>query len=547
MSKRISRSAFLKGAGALFWSLTSGNWLAGCSNRFSFPVRWLGPSMALGHAIRDRTLTPYKGKPEEKKTIYIIGGGIAGLSAGWWLKRNGFDDFQIFELENNVGGNSSSGQNDVSKYPRGAHYVPIPNEESQYVREFFQEIGVIKGFAQDGKAVYDELYLCHDPQERLFKDGSFQEGLVPHKGLQSEDKIQTERFFKIIEELRSAKGLDGKPAFAIPVDLSSNDAKYKKLDQISMADWLLHNEFDSKPLLWYVEYCCKDDYGAIPDIVSAWAGLHYFAGRRGKAANGEHNTVVTWPEGNGFLVEKLREKLKDHLKTGEMVTQISNEEGGLKISTQAGDSKKAYQCEYAIFASPRFLADYLVKDYPKNLPGSSSNKNSLSYSPWIVANITLSRIPPSRGVQPAWDNVSYYSESLGYVNATHQNISTRSSKTVITYYLPLSSFEPKAGRMKLYTDDQKKWLKHIIADLDKMHPDIQTYIKEVELWPWGHGMIRPIVGYVWGEDRKLMQQNVGNIYFAHSDMSGISNFEEAQYQGIKAAGHIMDKLGHKPG
>ena len=50
-----------------------------------------------------------------------------------------------------------------------------------------------------------------------------------------------------------------------------------------------------------------------------------------------------------------------------------------------------------------------------------------------------------------------------------------------------------------------------------------------------------------GQPPKLMQQNLGNIYFAHSDMSGISNFEEAQYQGIKAAGHIMDKLGHKPG
>lgn len=545
MSKRISRANFLKGAGALLWSLSSGNWLSGCSGKFNFPVRWLGPSLAMGHAMRDKTLVPFDGEPKEKKTVYIVGGGIAGLSAGWWLKKNGFTDFQIIELEKNVGGNSTYGSNNISKYPWGAHYVPVPNEESKHVREFFQEIGVIKGLQEDGRAIYDELYLCHDPQERLFKDGSFQEGLVPHKGLQSEDKFQTQRFFKLVEELRHAKGVDGKPAFAIPIDLSSQDPKYKDLDKISMAQWLTENKFDSKPLLWYVQYCCKDDYGSNPDTVSAWAGLHYFAGRRGKAANGEHNTVVTWPEGNGFLVEKLREKLKDHIKTGEMVTQISNSSGGLRISTQSSENKQAYSCEYAIFSSPRFLAGYLIKDYPKTSPGSPSRKEALSYAPWIVANLTLSRIPPSRGVQPAWDNVSYYSQSLGYVNATHQNISTRTSKTVITYYLPLTKFEPRAGRTKLLSDSPQKWLKTIIADLDKMHPDIQNYILEAELWPWGHGMIRPTVGYIWGVDRKIMQENLGNIYFAHSDMSGISNFEEAQFQGIKAAGHIMEKLGHK--
>lgn len=547
MSKRISRSAFLKGAGLFFWSLASGNWLTSCTTKAKYSVRWLGPTMAMGHQLRDRTISPFEGPASEKKRVIIAGGGIAGLSAGWWLKKNGFDDFFILELEKSVGGNSTSSQNNVSKYPWGAHYVPVPNDESTHVREFFKEVGIIQEFAKDGKAVYNELYLCHDPQERLFKDGSFQEGLVPKKGLQTNDKEQIDRFFKTVENLRAAKGNDGKPVFAIPLDLSSQDPTYTSLDKISMAEWLTQNNFDSKPLLWYVKYCCKDDYGSNPESVSAWAGLHYFSGRRGKAANGEHNTVVTWPEGNGFLVEQLRQKLKDHIQTGTLITGIQNDDGGLKISTQSVPEAKAYSSEYLIFACPRFLSGYLIKNYPKTNPGSPARKDALTYAPWIVANITLDKIPFARGVLPAWDNVSYYGESLGYVNATHQDISTRNKKTVITYYLPLSNLEPQAGRQTLLSRSPEYWQSLILKDLEKMHPDIAMFVTDMELWPWGHGMIRPSVGYIWGEDRKLMQQNLGNIYFAHSDMSGISNFEEAQYQGIKAAGHIMDKLGHKPG
>ena len=47
-------------------------------------------------------------------------------------------------------------------------------------------------------------------------------------------------------------------------------------------------------------------------------------------------------------------------------------------------------------------------------------------------------------------------------------------------------------------------------------------------------MIRPTPGYIWGEARAEFQKPLGPIHFAHTDMSGISLFEEAHYQGIRA-------------
>ncbi|MBX9691026.1 MAG: FAD-dependent oxidoreductase, partial [Cyanobacteria bacterium] len=287
MPVSISRAAFLKGLAGCAVAAITGKLLWDWKKKAEdIPVRLLGPSRSWGHMLRDGKCQPgsSEAKVADVETV-IIGGGIAGLSAAWWLEKNGYSEFVVLELEKSVGGNSQSGKNKISAYPWGAHYIPLANEESTYVRQIFQELGVIEKFDQSGTPVYNELYLCHDPQERLFKDGSFQEGLVPNRGLQSNAREDIRRFFKQMKDYRSAIGTDGKPAFAIPLDLSSQDKQYLDLDNISMAKWLKDNGYSTKQLLWYVNYCCRDDYGATTDNVSAWAAIHYFAGRRGRAAN----------------------------------------------------------------------------------------------------------------------------------------------------------------------------------------------------------------------------------------------------------------------
>ena len=103
----------------------------------------LGASNTVGHRLR-RMQFP-EPSATEKTPVVIVGGGIAGLSAGWKLQRAGFHDFVILELESEVGGNARSGQNAITAYPWGAHYLPFPTQESRAVRELLADFGVLQG------------------------------------------------------------------------------------------------------------------------------------------------------------------------------------------------------------------------------------------------------------------------------------------------------------------------------------------------------------------------------------------------------------------
>jgi len=120
--------------------------------------------------------------------------------------------------------------------------------------------------------VWEERYLCHDPQERLFLFGRWQEGIEPAVGLGAKDREQFRRLEETFAELR----VSGQ--FTIPMETGLSP-KTGALDRLSFAQWLRERGFDSAPLLWYMDYACRDDYGARAADTSAWAGIHYFASR----------------------------------------------------------------------------------------------------------------------------------------------------------------------------------------------------------------------------------------------------------------------------
>ena len=495
-----------------------------------------GPSVQIGHLLRDGGI-PAPDR-ERRATVVIVGGGIAGLSTGWKFQRAGFHDFELLELEPEVGGNAISGVNDYTPYPWGAHYVPQPTPESKSVIELFEDLGVIEGRSPSGAPIYQERMLCFDPQERLFLHGRWQQDLLPTVGVAQRELDQYQHFHEVIDRYAAYRDEEGRKAFAIPMERSSRDPDLLALDRLSMLDFLLQNGLDSPSLHWYVDYACRDDYGCRSADVSAWAGIHYFASRPGH--NREDAPVLTWPEGNGWIVKQLRKRLEARITTNALVYGLKPHRSGVMVDVyypREGRSERL-MAQDVVCACPTHLVPYLIPDMP------SSRKDTLrsfEYAPWMVANLTLKGFPkePPGGTPLCWDNVIYDSDSLGYVVATHQSLRTQLDGTVFTCYYPLTGQDPVKERHRLLETGWSAWVEVILKDLSRPHPDSPGLIQHIDLYRWGHAMVRPRPGFVWGEARRLAAEACGRITFAHSSLSGFSLFEEAQYRGVYAAERLL--------
>ena len=499
----VSRRGFLVGAAAA---------LVGCSRKTDRLVSgdFVDDGGAVGHALRDGTSMSAPTRTE-RVPVVIVGGGIAGLSAAWRLEKQGFRDFVLLELEDEVGGNARWGENEITPFPWAAHYVPVPGPQAGLVRELFEDLGAFS------EGLWDESMLVYAPHERLFRWGAWREGLVSSLADSPGERAEFRRFDELISGFREGG------EFTVPSALGAPAGS--PLDQISFRQWLIANGFNEPALLWHADYACRDDYGVLASATSAWAGIHYFAARPP-----DEPGPLAWPEGNGWVVRRLMERLGDYVRTGAPVHRVQPRR--TDVSVVAGDTE--YVCEGVVWAAPSFLAPYVVEGAPPV---------DISYSPWLTANLTLERPPRERGVEVAWDNVIYDSPALGYVVANHQTLATHRGRSVWTWYLAVADRPPEAARELLQRRSWGDWRDYILADLERCHPDIRECVSRIDVMRLGHAMVRPVPGFLSSPGRQALRSPEGPVVYANSDLSGLSLFEEAQYRGVTAADRVLARVG----
>lgn len=511
------------------------------------PGELSGSGLARGHALRADSSAHFPAAAETRRIpLLIIGGGIAGLSAGWRMQRAGHHDFLIADLEDRVGGNSRYGENAVSRYPLGAHYLPLPGVEARAVRAMLADFGILQGDPHALRPTYDERYLCATPQERLYRNGTWHEGLMPAPADAAELKKIAE-FQRRVDQLRHQRDAQGRRAFAIPMEYSSRDPALLALDRMTLGVWLRREGLDCPALRWYLNYASRDDFGTGIDAVSAWAGLHYFCCRDGEAQNASSDIVLTAPEGNGWLVRRLEERLQTHLLCGHVATALRQEKQKVIVDLWQPAQQRSLRIEaqQIIWAAPLFILSHVWQEAPDTVRRAAQN---FDYAPWLLANLTLSEQPHTRAGTPlAWDNVLFNGTGLGYIVANHQQIRVHPAATVITYYHALSHPDSQATRRQLLNRPREAWMQDIFNELAIAHPELREITTRFDVFRHGHAMIRPLPGVLWDNlsPRHALSKSLGHIHLAHADLSGMSLFEEANYRGVKAAEQVLGLSGRE--
>ncbi len=494
--------------------------------------------------------------------VLILGGGVAGLAAARRLQQGGVEDFALLDLEDEPGGNSRAASIQGIACPLGAHYLPTPPDGNQALLGFLEQIGLCRRVA--GRWVYDERHLCHSPQERLFFQGHWQEGLLPVSGVSQATLRQYRQFARQVQASRQGAG------FAIPAASAAMDAAAQALDALSMQAWLDQQGLMDPHLRWYLDYCCRDDYGAGLTQVSAWAAVHYFASRHGfhgpEAELAERDEgVLTWPEGNAHLVRAMAAPLlaggAARLQGASLVHRVQALRHDVQVDVlrAPGQSPERWIAKYCILALPMFVAMRVLEQPPEFLRQAAQR---MSYSAWLVANIHIREpLNDADGAAPAWDNVLYGAATaqggLGYVDARHQKLDPTPGPTVLTHYRALGP--DASSRQSLLQKSWGDWSQQILHELAQAHPDLARKSTRIDITRYGHAMAMPGPGLqthlrqafagaqalpsgiaVRASKRSALRTPVeGRLLFAHSDWSGYSIFEEAFARGDAAAALLV--------
>lgn len=500
--------------------------LGACADPPDITGGFVGTHPERGHVLRD--VAARAPDATHHTRVLIAGAGVAGLAAARALRLGGVDDFALLELEDVAGGNARAGQMGGLTCPLGAHYLPLPGDDAHEVQDLLEELGLRQRVA--GRWTYDERHLCHSPQDRLFFDGHWQEGLLPVDGVGPGTLAQYRHFAQRVREVMAHT------RFAMPTLRAPITPASQALASQRFADWLDHEGLDDTHLRWYLNYACRDDYGAGTAVVSAWAGLHYFASRHGfhapGEAHGDAESVLTWPEGNAWLTQRLAAPCGERIHAGRTVLRIEVQKQGVAVDAlhHASGRIERWLAERCVVALPLLVAARVLQNAPDWVHQAAQ---AVVYAPWLVANLQLRaplHDPP--GAPPSWDNVLYGSPALGYVDAGHQSLNPRRGPTVLSWYLPLGDDAP-AGRRALLDKPWTHWRDTVLADLSAPHPDVREQIVRIDLTRYGHAMAMPTPGL-----QRAWPMAHGRLHFAHSDWSGYSVFEEAFTRGHLAGAAI---------
>jgi protoporphyrinogen oxidase len=524
--------------------------LAGCS-KLSFlerPPAINYPGMRDGHWLRDGH--PFPSPSGEIVTdVAILGSGVAALAAAWKLSREGFHRFIVVSGPE-FGGNAAGGRFGELAFPRGAHYIPLPSIESVHVREMLADLGLLTGDPMAARPYFDETALVHAPEARVYHDGKWQEGVLPTQGVSAQDLAEQNRFFKYVESLKQTRGADGKRVFCIPIELSSTDPKWRALDTATFKQWLEQQQYASPVLHWYLDYVCRDDYGASYDVVSAWAGLHYFASRAGHARNAEDGAVLTWPDGLNTMITRMSEAIDRRRRGTEawrrtgFVARAQERAAGVEIVCleRDGSAVRSFviRAKRAICAMPLLVAARVVPQLADH--GFDTRAHMPSYAPWVVSNFLMRRFPQEQsGAALSWDNIIYRGRGLGYVVSTHQEIRVaRPAQTVFSAYQALSGRNPDEVRKWLANASANELYEEAAADLSQVYGfRFPLHVRALDITVRGHAMASPLRGFLDNAGIRALRAADGHILFAHSDLSGYSVFEEAAWWGYRAARKVL--------
>ncbi len=414
---------------------------------------------------------------EKNDTIYevvIIGGGMAGMTAAYYLKEY---DIKVLEKRQNVGGRSFSLPHKEFVFACGAEYLG-------------RLYGPLKKITKKLKLKVREIPY---PMDVYFDKGKFYYGEMG-RALLAADKVSLKEFrrfgYTVQKFHRKYKDVP-------ELKLSS---KIAQLDDINARQWFVKHNFSNFFIEKY-NVTFKGLFGANIDEISALSALAEIAFDYEKVNMIEefsdinelendltpgkyHTGAFSFDHGIAEIPLALAAYLGEKVEVNANVTHVERK-GDIFLITFLGKDKETYtiKSETIIFATPAPVS----LDIGKNVLGAEQKKilNQVEYAPFITLALFSSTPIFNQGFDLAVPDGMFFTDVYDatwiprYYNKALKGLNT----FITTIYIASKSHKDNSI---LFMSD-REIINNVYMDLEKIFPGVQQKVAGYRIFRFQYG------------------------------------------------------------
>jgi len=433
--------------------------------------------------------------------IVIVGGGIAGLAAAYFLRGK---DWLLLEKESFFGGNAYQEEYDGQPYATGSAYAYRGDYGEQLAAELDLKLPAVnmpdptilnKTFVPDTwKTGLDQLPLSKDVREsfKRFRDDIMKINL-PEKMME----------------------LDSQP-------FSNFTASYAPEVQ-----------------QWWDGFG-PSNWGAMAEDSSAFVGVR---NAQDLISGGDGKRVIL-PGGLGCITHKLIEvlhpKYRERMLEDVAVVAVVQDKSAVRVTYLRAGKLITVAAKAALLCTPKHITARIVMGLP------SDQKNAMRrtrYIPYPVVNLIFGKPVFNRGYD-TWCPGSTFTDFIVADWTVRNNPGYRQKNNILSFYTPLREDQRS---ILLDEKDCKSLAARVLSDFQKLLPEFGADPVEVRIFRRGHPMFMAVPGQ-YTKNRIAAAQPVDRIFFGNSDSGGPESLTSEAVRLSKAGGEWAELvLAGKPG